>query len=317
VARRSRSIAREGDIVATKITRDIIESYLNCKYKGHLKLAGGSGTFSDYEATTRAERTTSREQAITTLVARFGKGDAYRGTLLTAASLKQAAPLLADADLEDDGRSLRIDALKQAGGASELGDYHYLPVLHIHGNKVGRREKILLAVFGLALARVQGLRPAEGRVASGPEARLGKVCLDAKLYRQAEQVLGELGALQAGSQTPRLTLNRHCQVCEFRQACHARAVKDDDLSLLRGMSEREVNRQNSKGIFTVRQLSYTFRVRRRSKRAKKRTCPRPCRYRHSRSARTRSTSTATTPFPPRPRASTWTLRATPTGGHTT
>ena len=26
--------------MATKITRDVMEGYLNCKYKGHLKLAG-------------------------------------------------------------------------------------------------------------------------------------------------------------------------------------------------------------------------------------------------------------------------------------
>ena len=35
--------------MATKITRDIMESYLNCKYKAHLKLAGQQGTMSDYE----------------------------------------------------------------------------------------------------------------------------------------------------------------------------------------------------------------------------------------------------------------------------
>ena len=48
--------------MATKITRDIIESYLNCKYKGHLKLAGESGTQSDYEAMTTAARASSRER---------------------------------------------------------------------------------------------------------------------------------------------------------------------------------------------------------------------------------------------------------------
>ena len=34
--------------MATKITRDIIESYLNCKYKGQLKLAEQQGVKSDY-----------------------------------------------------------------------------------------------------------------------------------------------------------------------------------------------------------------------------------------------------------------------------
>jgi hypothetical protein len=40
------------------------------------------------------------------------------------------------------------------------------------------------------------------------------------------------------------------------------------------MSEQEISRQNGKGIFTVRQLSYTFRVRRRNKRAKRQAFPR-------------------------------------------
>ena len=175
--------------MATKITRDIIESYLNCKYKGHLKLAGESGTPSDYEAMTTAATASSREQAVARLVARFSEGDACQGTTVTAATLKQGAPLLADACLEDEGLSLLFDALMRAGGASKLGEHHYVAVLHNHGDKVGRRQKLLLAVLGLALARIQGLRPASGLVARGPEARLGKVRLDAKLYRQAEQVL--------------------------------------------------------------------------------------------------------------------------------
>lgn len=32
-----------------KITKDVLESYLNCKYKGYLKLTGQQGTKSDYE----------------------------------------------------------------------------------------------------------------------------------------------------------------------------------------------------------------------------------------------------------------------------
>ena len=260
--------------MATKITRDVIESYLNCKYKGHLKLTGESGTKSDYETMTTAERASSRDRSVARLVARFGEGDACQGTTVTAATLKQGAPLLADIDLEDEGLSLRCDALKRGDGASKLGDYHYVPVLHNDGDKVGRGHKLLLAILGLAIARVQVLRPSVGLVARGPEARLGRVRLSPKLYRRAEQILGELGRLQAGGDTPRLTLNGHCQLCEFRQQCHAQAAKDDDLSLLRGMSEQEISRQNSKGIFSVRQLSYTFRVRRKNKRAKSQAFPR-------------------------------------------
>jgi hypothetical protein len=95
--------------MATKITRNIIESYLNCKYKGYLKLGGENGTPSDYEVMTAAARATSREQALTRLVARFGEGDACRGISVTAALLKQRAPILLDANLEDESLSLRFD----------------------------------------------------------------------------------------------------------------------------------------------------------------------------------------------------------------
>ena len=165
--------------MATKLTWDIIESYLNCKYKGHLKLTGESGTISDYEAMTTAARASSRGQALARLVARFGDGDACRGTTVTAAILKQGAPLLVEVELEDDTISLRLDALRRVDGASKLGDHYYVPVLHSHGDKVGRRQKLQLAVVGLGLGRVQGLRPATGLVAHGPEGQLGKVRLDA------------------------------------------------------------------------------------------------------------------------------------------
>ena len=44
------------------------------------------------------------------------------------------------------------------------------------------------------------------------------------------------------------------------------AIEKDDLSLLAGMSAKERQKLRSKGIFTVTQLSYTFRPRRRPKR---------------------------------------------------
>jgi predicted RecB family nuclease len=257
--------------MATKISRDTIESYLNCKYKAHLKLAGESGTISDYESMTTAARAAMREQAIATLVARSGKGNACQGTTLTLATLKQGAPLLADASLEADGLSLRIDALKRVDGASNVGDHHYIPILDSYTDKLGRREKLLLAVFGLAVGHIQGLRPASGLVTRGPEARLGKVRLDPKLYREAEQVVSYLTRLHQGGEPPRLVLNEHCQVCEFRQRCHEQAMQEDNLSLLRGIGEKEIRNLGRKGILTLTQLAYTFRPKRKGKRQERRT----------------------------------------------
>jgi predicted RecB family nuclease len=256
-----------------KISNEILEAYLNCRTKGYLKLVGETGTKSDYEAMTEAASRASREVALAGLVARYGEGDAHRGTVITAAMLKQGAPVLVDAVLEDDGVSIRVDALKRADGASKLGEHHYLPVLHNHGEKVGRPRKLLLAMLGLALARVQGVQAAVGLIARGPDGRLGKVCLNATLYKQAEQAIDEVKRLQAGGELPRLTLNKHCHLCEFRQRCHTQAEKADDISLLEGVGEKELKKYNRKGIFTLTQLSCTFRPRKRGKRVKRSSYP--------------------------------------------
>lgn len=256
--------------MATRITREVIEAYLNCRYKGHLMLAGESGTRSDYMAMTAAASAASREESVARLIARFAKGDGFRRLPLDTATLTQGAPLLLDIVLEDKNLSLQFDGLKRVDCPSQFGNYHYLPILHHQGKKLGRLEKLLLAIFGLVLGCVQGDRPAAGLLLREREFSLRKITLDAKLYRQAEQVLGELERLQEGGEPTRLALNAHCQLCEFRKRCRVQAEEVDDISLLRAVREKELQRYHRKGIFTLTQLSCTFRARKKAKRVKQR-----------------------------------------------
>src|SRR5439155_17064934 len=76
----------------------------------------------------------------------------------------------------------------------------------------------------------------------------------------------KIDALLSSPSPPDLVLNRHCAECEFQPRCRKIAVEKDDLSLLAGMSAKERQKLRNKGIFTVTQLSYTFRPRRRPKR---------------------------------------------------
>src|SRR5262245_15667484 len=60
-----------GRIMATKITSDMLESHLHCKFKGHLKLAGQQGTKCDFEAMLTELRAEVRLKAIDTIIARY------------------------------------------------------------------------------------------------------------------------------------------------------------------------------------------------------------------------------------------------------
>src|SRR4029434_4241388 len=90
---------------------------------------------------------------------------------------------------------------------------------------------------------------------------------------KAQKILNDLTEYLQGQKKPRLWLNDHCRICRYQQQCKAEATQLDDLSLLHRMSERELQLYQRNGIFTVRQLSYTYRFTKLGKRVKARGRP--------------------------------------------
>ena len=253
--------------MTTKITRDVIESYLNCKYKGNLKLNSQQGTKSDYEILLTEIRAEVRFAAINWILTHHAGEEIPRNIPLTASALKQGASFLLDATLEDGLVSLHFDGLKKVAGPSELGDYHYVPMIFQEGHRIGGTHRLLLEFHGLLLSRIQGRTPAHGIIWHGPDCKATKVRMNPEL-RTVERHLRELKETPISRSQPRLILNDHCSVCEFRQRCQTQAVQEDNISLLRGIGEKEITAYARKGILTVTQLAHTFRPRRKPKRAK-------------------------------------------------
>jgi predicted RecB family nuclease len=256
--------------MATKITSDVLESYLHCKFKGHLTLAGQHGTKCDFEVMLTELRAEVRLKAIDAIIARHPADQVARNIPLTTAGLKQGPQYILDGTLADDALALHFDGLKRAEGASKLGDFHYVPVLFHEGRQVRKEQRLLLEVYGQHLASLQGKAPAYGIVWHGRDCRVSKVRLNTD-HRKSEQVLRDLKKMAGAEPPPKLLLNDHCPVCEFQERCHAQAVHEDNLTLLRGLKPKEISRQHRKGIFTVTQYSYTYRPRRSRRKAKKRT----------------------------------------------
>jgi predicted RecB family nuclease len=251
--------------MATKITRQVLEAYLNCKTKAYLKLMGQSGIVSDYEALLISTRQEVRQRAIGTIFTLKAVAEVVTGVPLTAATLRSGLSYVLNATLEDDVLSVSFDCLKRVDGTSKLGDFHYLPMLFHEGRKVAKEQRLLLELYGLLLSRLQGQMPAVGIVWHGKECRTTRVRLNGDL-RKTERLLRDVKEMVSGESPPNLILNDHCQVCEFRQRCHDQAVQEDNISLLRGMGQKEIKRFARKGIFTIIQLAHTFRPRRRGKR---------------------------------------------------
>jgi predicted RecB family nuclease len=141
----------------------------------------------------------------------------------------------------------------------------FVPIRFVFTNKVTRDDKLLLAFDAVVLSEMLGRQLDIGKIIHGENHATLKVntaALASEVRKQAKKVT----ALLSGPSPPDLVLNRHCTHCEFRDRCRQKASEKDDLSLLSGMTEKERKKFQDKGIFTVTQLSYTFRPRRRPKR---------------------------------------------------
>lgn len=252
--------------MTSKITSDLLEAHLNCKVKAHLKLAEQQGAKSEFEVMLADLREGVRLRALDKILSQEPLDQVERGITLTRAALRRGSAFILDAVLEDDWCLLRFDGLKRVNGSSKIGAFHYVPMLFHESRHLRKVQKQLLALYGILIAEIQGKQPEIGLVWHGSDCAVSTVRLNVH-RRDAARHLDSLREMQTSTSEPLLVLNDHCPVCEFRQRCHSQATNDDNLSLLRGLGEKEIKSYARKGIFTVSQLSHTFRPRRKGKRA--------------------------------------------------
>jgi predicted RecB family nuclease len=143
-----------------------------------------------------------------------------------------------------------------------------MPIRFTRWPRPSKLDRLLVIFDAVVLARCQGKAPPDGAIVYSDRFSWTKV----RTSSHPGTILPALEDLQVQAMRfdpPTLFLNRHCDTCEFGGYCRALAKEHDHLSLLQGITETEVRRHGKKGIFTVHQLSYTFRPRRPRKRAKK------------------------------------------------
>ena len=125
----------------------------------------------------------------------------------------------------------------------------------------------MLAFCGSILSHEQKVEPTFGKIIFGDNFSSSTVQF-ASLIKAAGKVEKEIGRMMETHSAPSFRLNDHCKMCEFQGICYVTAKEKDDLSLLSGLGEKEIEKLHNKGIYTVTQYSCTFRPRRKRKGAK-------------------------------------------------
>jgi predicted RecB family nuclease len=144
----------------------------------------------------------------------------------------------------------------------------YEPTIVTGTYSITPEQKTELLFVSLVLERIQKKLPTVGRIVTMDE-KVHRVKLD-KGYRGVKAYLKTLEpwCSTQPSEAPALILNKYCPSCQFRDICREQAEKENNLSLLDRMTAKAIQKYNKRGIFTVQQLSYLFKPRRKRKKRK-------------------------------------------------
>jgi predicted RecB family nuclease len=248
-----------------KITSYLFEAYLKCPTKCFLRSLGEVDRGNAYANWVKTRNESYRREGLKRLMEGVLRDECVisptdAGHLKTS-KWRLSVDLVARAQNLESG----IHAVERLPSEGPGQPSQFIPIRFSFTNKVTRDDKLLVAFDALSLSKILDREVSQGKIIHGDDQAPLKVKIPL-LAGEVRKLIGKSTALLSNASTPDLVLNRHCPECEFQVRCRQKAVEKDDLSLLSGMTEKERKKYNSKGIFTVTQLSYTFRPRRRPRR---------------------------------------------------
>ena len=244
-----------------KLTLDLMEAFVRCRYKAFLKLTEQTGSPTEYGLLEKRLADAYQEKAILQLAERYSTREVALGPLSLEDALKGRHRLMLNVSSNAEHRSITIPAIERLASAHRQD---YAVLTFSPGKKVAKTTKLLAALLGTAVRTWSGLPVSCAKVVFGPRLSTTRLGLcgpygPTHLGNEATSLLRDLEAMVTTPTPPKLLLNAHCNVCEFRDRCRKDAIERENLSLLTGLQPREIEAWNERGIFTVTQLAHTFR----------------------------------------------------------
>jgi predicted RecB family nuclease len=257
--------AVKGVIMQPTITSEVVVAYAQCPRKAYLLLFSPEpGEPHEYVRILERQQGENHKRYLDRLQQKHTDVQPY-----TVETLRNGSAVLLNACLQADGLAAVCDALTRVEGQATGGPYRYEPTMCVGTHSISKEQKLALAFTGYVLGCFQHTPPMAGRLiamdGTSHTVTLGKSATD--LMPLLEPI--QAWTTGASPEPPPIVLNKHCPLCPFQRSCHAQAEQEDNLTLLNGVTARVKRQYEKKGIFTVKQLSYLFKPRKRKKRSRK------------------------------------------------
>ena len=244
------------------VSSQLFEAYLECSTKCWLRSRAEPATGNFYAEWARPQNETYLAYGLKRSFAAVPESDRATAPPIPKNPKDVTWYLAIDVRWRTRELESRLQAVERIPSDGHGRSAQFIPHRFEFANKLAKEHKLLLAFDALLLSEVLGREVNLGKIVHGDSHATLKVKIPA-FASEVRKRIKEITALLAGNSPPDFVLNRHCGQCEFKTRCSTQAREKDELSLLSGISEKDRKRLHSKGIFTVTQLSYTFRPRRR------------------------------------------------------
>ena len=251
------------------ISSELFDAYLKCPTKCYLKARGEIGAGNTYAQWVKNQDETFRSDGIRCLTKESDPDWFFNGPAESKIFKTTKWRLAINLKAEAQNLKSTIHAVERVPSEGRGKPAQFIPMRFVFNNKLTKNDRMLSAFDALVLSKILERKVSLGTSIHGDNYEMVKV----KTYTLAREVrkqVEKINTLLSNNLPPDLILNRHCTECEFQEQCRQRAIEKDELSLLAGMTEKERKKLNGKGIFTITQLSYIFRPRRRPKRMRDR-----------------------------------------------
>jgi predicted RecB family nuclease len=223
------------------ITSEVVVAYAQCPRKAYLLLfSPDKGEPQEYVELLKQQRCIHQERYIDHLKHTHPDAEPY-----SVENLRKGSKMLINAHLQVDRFAADCGVLTRVEETSTFEKYSYEPSLFVGTYSITKEQQLALSFVGYVLEQLQSTSPAAGKlIGMDGKSHTVKLGASTKALRPLLAPLHEW-ITAPSPKPPSVLLNHHCLTCQFQRMCRAQAIQEDHLSLLGGITPKEIRTFNT------------------------------------------------------------------------
>jgi predicted RecB family nuclease len=229
------------------INNEIIAAFIHCDYKAYLKGQNLQCSKSEFEIITHKLKEIQKQKYNT----KNSITEEFKNQSYDLKNNFQSGKIYTDTLFKNENIYIEIDGCY-------FVENKLLTILISPFEKITKADKLIIGIQSYLIEKEFNLKIDSVIIVFGEQQKITKMktVVFSKVIKKNLFLLNKIFETTA---SPIFHKNVHCQICEFAGSCLDKLKERDDLSLLTSLKPKEILLKKSRGLFSVKQLSYLFK----------------------------------------------------------